>query len=76
MNSGFLVYKCRKCGRLNKDTHVPNGTIALSCIVCDFDFPKDWGALKPGMTGVCNCSNGDLGITDLIGFEPEKEEES
>lgn len=63
MRSGFLVYKCRKCGKLLKHIHVPNGMKQ----VCDAVSKKD----STSLLSVCNCKGGDFGIADLIGFKED-----
>ncbi|WP_297419109.1 hypothetical protein [Clostridium sp.] len=74
MDSGTLIYKCRRCGKLSKNTHVPDGVIALSCIVNNIKTPKEWNGVLPELVGVCSCEDGNLGISDLIGFEKDKKE--
>lgn len=63
MESGFLIYKCRRCEKLNKTAHAPNGLQVLSDAVC-----KDYAF---ALLDVCNCKDGGLGIADLIGFEKD-----
>lgn len=72
IDSGFLVYKCRKCGKEIKSVHVPDGAIALSVIMFDNPTPKSWGVMVAGKTDVHSCGDGSLGVGDLIGFEKDK----
>ena len=72
MKGGVLIYKCRSCRKLNKSTHVPNGLEALVSIRCYGRSPVEWGAMIACMTDICNCTDGNLGISDLIGFEEDK----
>lgn len=71
MNSGRLVYKCRRCNKLNMDIHVPNGGIALICIMNEYPLPKDWGNMRVKKYDICLCDNKNLGVSDLIGFEED-----
>jgi len=66
---GTLIYKCRFCGGLEKSTHVPDGDKAIIYMVKGIETPKNWGPLKPGILSVHNCSNGYVGVTDLVGVE-------
>lgn len=64
MKGGFLVYKCRRCKKLNKSKHVPNGLMYMAEIVSRTN--------TLALLDVCNCKDGELGISDLIGFEKDK----
>jgi len=70
--SGYLIYKCRKCGGINKNIHVPDVINALTCITADLPLPKNWGAIIPKMTDIHCCSENELGVADLIGTEADK----
>lgn len=65
MKSGFLIYKCRKCNELTKNVHVPNGLMQVCDAVSNADSLK--------LLNVHSCKNGNLGISDLIGFEEDNE---
>ena len=69
MTGGTLIYRCRLCGELEKSDHAPCGNTALICAVLDIPIPKDWGPMIPKMLGIHACTNGCLGVTDLIGVE-------
>jgi hypothetical protein len=69
MRSGVLLYKCRRCGKINKDTHTPDGIITIAYVMNDIPLPKEWGVQICGKTGMCNCGNENIGVSDLIGFE-------
>ena len=68
-NSGYLIYKCRRCGELNKNCHVPDGTITLLSIMTKDLHLKDGSTYNPLKIEIHNCTDGNLGIADLIGFE-------
>ena len=64
MDAGFLVHKCRRCGKINKNVHVPNGLIYLCKILNDVN--------SLDRVSICNCKDGNLGVSDLIGFEKDE----
>lgn len=70
-NPGVLVYKCRRCGEIEKSIHVPDVNMAVILIVLGSDMPKDWGHLSPKMTSIHNCRDGDIGICDFVGGEKD-----
>lgn len=69
MQCGFLVYKCRRCEKKYKNTHVPDGLTVLNSVINDFSLPKEWLGVPVSKTGICNCDDGNLGVSDLVGFE-------
>lgn len=69
--SGFLVYKCRRCGELIKNTRVPNGVIALTCIEKTGHTPNGWDGVAT-RNSICSCKDGGIGVSDLIGFESDE----
>jgi len=71
---GSLLYKCRKCGAINKNTHVPCCLIALSKINVNGITPREWG-MQMGITDIHACGDGNLGISDLIGAELDRPKE-
>lgn len=72
IEKGRLVYKCRRCGKLNKNTQVPDGLYALNSILNKIPLPEEWGGFILTETDICSCDDGNLGISDLIGFEKDK----
>lgn len=58
---GTIIYKCRRCGDLEKSTHVPNVDRAVTLMVNGIEMPKDWGPLHPKMTSIHSCKMGTLG---------------
>ena len=70
--SGFLIYKCRKCGKTYSKIHVPDVVNALVCISADLPLPKNWGAIIPKMIDIHCCPTNELGVADLIGTEEDK----
>lgn len=70
MNSpGTIIYKCRRCGDLEKSTHVPNIDKAVILMIKGIEMPKDWGPLSPKMISIHSCADGNIGVCDLIGGE-------
>lgn len=63
---GFLVYKCRMCGGLDKSTHVPDGASAALAIVVGIKSIQNWGH---SMVQTHRCKDGNIGVTDFIGVE-------
>jgi hypothetical protein len=73
MLSGYLVYKCRRCGELSKNTHVPDGGCALLGILNPnlLDFRKIWQGIPLEKYDIHTCKDGNAGIADIIGFEKD-----
>ena len=73
--SGFLLYKCRRCGEIEKNPHSPDTFISLEVArgVLDKE-PKEWFGMgmSCGMIGLHTCKDGNMGIHDLIGAELDK----
>lgn len=69
---GVLVYKCRRCGELNKQTHTPNCLWSLAYMIGGLPQPKNWGPIEPTMISFHTCDDKHLGITDLIGAEMDE----
>ena len=71
---GYLLYKCRLCGQVDKNPNVPDGAHALLAILGLVPAPSDWiGMPLPGLLVIHYCGDGRRGIADLIGFEEDKE---
>jgi hypothetical protein len=69
---GFLVYKCRRCGELVKNSHAPDVDMAVTLVVIGSEMPSDWGGITPHMIEAHACKDGNIGVTDLIGGEADK----
>ena len=69
---GFLVYKCRRCGELVRNTHTPDVDMAVILVVTGSEIPKDWGGVTPKTIGLHTCKDSNIGVTDLIGGEEDK----
>ncbi|MDP5274340.1 hypothetical protein [Chengkuizengella axinellae] len=67
-----LDYKCRRCGKVVKDSHVPDGTLAVVYLTIGAQFPKEWGDTAVNMISSHHCSDGNIGVIDLIGCEFDK----
>lgn len=61
-----MVYKCRRCGGLVRNTHVPDIMFGVISGVTDSAMP--WG--KVHMLSSHICPDDAHGVTDLIGGEP------
>lgn len=66
MKAGTLLYKCRQCGATGERVHVPDVMIALVNITMGEPLPKEWGG-SAGLIGMHSCSDGRIGVTDLVG---------
>lgn len=75
MKGGVLEYKCRRCGEVVQQSHVPDVNIAMACLIINEVTPREWG-MQAKMTDIHDCKDGNLGISDLIGaeFDPKKED--
>ena len=56
---------------MEKSTHAPDINMAVILIVLGIEMPKDWGPLNPKMTYVHSCTDGNIGVCDLIGGEKD-----
>lgn len=74
MKGGFLEYKCRRCGKVVKNVHVPDALIALCNLEVEGVTPKIWG-MQMRMTEIHHCADGNLGMSDLIGAVFDQKEE-
>lgn len=64
---GVLQYRCRKCGRLDETTAVPDLPYALIYLAHGWPLPEAWGPVRPALIAVHDCGDGPYGIADLIG---------
>jgi len=76
MKGGTLDYKCRRCGKVFSNTHVPDTTTAIICFISDAFMPSAWTGepanLKiDGVETHC-CEDGVFGIGDFIGATDDK----
>ncbi|AYK08869.1 hypothetical protein [Brevibacillus laterosporus] len=65
---GLLEYKCRRCGQVKADIHVPNGLEAFLSISKNGATPKEWGQCAHWY-GTHMCDDKHLSITDFIGIK-------
>ena len=64
---GFLLYKCRKCGKVSKNIHCPR---VSSYLIEIYVFGKSLdGDCK--MISIHTCSKKVIGISDLIGCQED-----
>lgn len=70
MNSGSLIYRCRRCGTVYGPTHTRNIAEALSWIVVEGETPKEWGTPARRLE-VHHCGGRNLGIADVIGGQED-----
>lgn len=68
---GVLVYKCRRCGGLDKNTHVPNLVQVLAVVSALWPrSPECFGGII-AVVDVHSCPDGHMGVSDLTGGELE-----
>lgn len=71
--AGYIVYKCRLCGKEVEDLHAPDGLIFLIAATLDMQNNK-FGRTINGrdMFTLHWHEDGSIGVADLIGFRPDK----
>jgi len=70
---GFIEYKCRRCGEIDRSTHVPGLLTVLLGVMNDYNIiPKEWFGTPVTQTGIHHCKDGGAGVTDLIGGVPDE----
>lgn len=69
---GYLLYKCRLCGQVEKNPHAPDCITALMVCMGIVEIPSSWFGPKPAMIDIHHCDTGRTGIADLIGFERDE----
>lgn len=70
MEPGILIYKCRRCGQEVKNIHAPD--ILTTVISAMMGTKTPWGGIPVDKTDIHACSDGGVGVTDLIGAERDK----
>lgn len=68
---GNLVYKCRRCGQISENAHVPLILEAVSSILITGTTPKSWGPMTESLLGMHSCEDGNIGVSNLIGAEKD-----
>lgn len=66
---GKIFYKCRRCGEVYYDTHTPQLVPSIAFAIGGFkeeEFHVD-------LVSVHSCKDGNIGVSDLIGGEFDKE---
>lgn len=63
---GNLVYKCRRCGELDRPLFAPDIFYAVSDAMYGTQMTE---GIRPTLLTVHQCADGHIGITDLIGGE-------
>lgn len=70
--NGTLIYKCRRCEKIVRNTEVPDIDGSVVLISKGKKLPEDWCG-DEGLTSFHTCNDGNMGITDCIGGEIMKE---
>lgn len=73
--SGTLIYKCRLCGELVKNTHVPLDPQIVAMMI----LAEGIATIKQvtvGDTDIHVHANRTTGITDLVGYEYDEDKEN
>jgi hypothetical protein len=63
---GTLLYKCRRCGDIDRSLHSPNITMSVIIAMARIKDPTR-EPVKEWITHIC--PDGSLGVCDLIGAE-------
>lgn len=71
MRGGSLLYRCRRCGKVNDSLHCPSVITALAMIMVDGRTREP--GIVAAMHSLCCCEDGAVGIADLIGCAPDAE---
>jgi len=66
--TGNLVYKCRKCGRIDNDFPCSSALMDLTSIISE-----DLRISRGSKVIIHQCSENEYGVADLIGVEINKE---
>ena len=69
---GYLIYKCRLCDGIVKNTHVPDGVIALISLIHGDELP--WVGAQPSMLTLHSCNSKQTGVADFIGVEYDEQD--
>ncbi len=68
---GYLLYKCRLCGEVEKNLLVADGPFALMLLLDPPLRRRSMSDLVPSVLQIHYCGDGRRGIADLIGFEED-----
>ena len=68
---GRILYKCRRCGKIDGSTHSPNAIISV--IYAMDDRPQPFMGILIGSKSVHACASGQIGVSDLIGADEDEE---
>jgi len=74
-DGGKLEYKCRRCGQITDSIHTPSVLHTLVSVMNGYTLPKEWFGVPVYKTDIHHCSDGGLGVSDLIGGLPDKKED-
>ena len=66
---GILLYKCRRCGKVSKNTHVPGVLVVLMHLLYDTPMPNEWYGVPVYKEEICLCDDKNIGVADIIGAE-------
>lgn len=74
MKGGRLLYKCRLCGEITDNCHVPDIFLAIPLLLIKGNLNcTPWaGTMGISTKKIHYCKNGKIGIADLIGGEEDK----
>jgi len=71
---GVLLYKCRLCGCVERNPHVPDVFTAVGHLAVGLKLPEKWFGAPACVRHPHFCSDGRIGVADLIGGEHDKVE--
>ncbi len=66
--SGDLIYRCRRCGKLDRNTRVSDAWKTVSMAAHPEVFVQGFSKEPPtSLTSLHRCEHGEIGVCDLIG---------
>ena len=73
---GKFLYKCRLCGSIRDTVFSPDWLSSLVWAMngLDLNSKATQDAMAPTSTDICHCVDGRVGVSDLVGVVPGKNE--
>jgi len=66
---GIILYRCRRCGSLDRTMSSPDVTQTLISVIHGTPDPNASGIIRAALMSIHSCSDGGLGVTDIAGAE-------
>ena len=65
---GMIVYRCRRCGELDRSLSSPDITQTVISVIRDTPDPNASG-IRASLLSIHTCADGAIGVTDIAGAE-------